>query len=102
MAHKELLNKLGQVVLALLPLLLTPVLGYVLAEGVLNLGGGDKDILWAFLWAIWSVAFAASSIFLISRNWAVDKWALRSTLASTGLMLVLWLLAFAVGNLWVR
>jgi hypothetical protein len=93
------MNKFGQVVLALLPLLLTPVLGYVLTEGVLNLGGGDKDILWAFAWAIWSIAFAISSIFLINRNWAVDKWALRSTIASTGVMLVLWLLAFAASVL---
>jgi hypothetical protein len=93
------MNKFGQVALALLPLVLTPVLGYVLAEGVLSLGGGDKDIFWAFLWAIWSIAFAVSSIFLINRNWAVDKWALRSTLASTGVMLVLWLLAFAASVL---
>ena len=30
---------------ATVPLLLTPVFFYVLAEGVLNLGGGEKDII---------------------------------------------------------
>lgn len=88
------MSKLSQVVLALLPLILTPALAFVLAEGVLNLGGGEKDILWAFAWAFWSAVFATSSIFLIYRNWAIDRWALRSTLVSTGVMLVLWVFVF--------
>lgn len=55
------MNKPIQALLASVPLLLTPGLFYVLAEGVFNLGGGEKDILWIFPWFIGSVVFAISA-----------------------------------------
>jgi hypothetical protein len=93
------MNRFSQLVLALLPLLLTPVIGFLLAEGMLNAGGGEKDILWAFVWAAWSIGFAVTSMFLIYRRWAVTRWLLRSALVSTGILLGLWLIALAVSFL---
>jgi hypothetical protein len=88
--------RLLQVLLATVPLLLTPALVYALAEGWLNLGGGEKDILLAFPWLIWSVVFALCSYVLIYRRWTVGRWLRRSALFATGLLGILWILAFFV------
>jgi hypothetical protein len=42
----------------LLPLLLTWPLGWATMEGYLNFGGGEKDIILAVPWIIWSIIFA--------------------------------------------
>ncbi|OUS09709.1 hypothetical protein A9Q90_02980 [Gammaproteobacteria bacterium 54_18_T64] len=93
------MNKLSQATLALLPLLLTPVFAFLLAQGLLNLGAGEKDMLWAWVWALWSLIFALSGIFLIYHNNATGQWALRASYVAIGLVLALWLLALAASLL---
>lgn len=51
---------LSRTLLSLLPLALTPVLFHALAGGVLNLGGGEKDVLFVLPWLLWALAFAVS------------------------------------------
>ena len=87
------MNKISQVFVGLGPLLLTPLFGFLLAEGFVNLGGGEKDIIWAFIWAAWSIIFAISSLILIWRNWAIDKWMFRSALVATAGLVVMWISA---------
>jgi len=89
-------KKIRQVFVALGPLLLTPLLGFLLAEGFVNLGGGEKDIIWAFIWAVWSIIFAISSLILIWRNWALDKWVVRSTIVGTAGLVAVWVLAISL------
>ena len=83
-----------QVVMASVPLLVTPVLIYGLAEGILDFGGGEKDILLALPWLIWSVVFALCSFILIYHRWAIGRWVLRSALISTGVLVELGLIAY--------
>ncbi|MBL4622928.1 MAG: hypothetical protein JKY89_11060 [Immundisolibacteraceae bacterium] len=89
-------KKLAHLLLALIPLLLTPLLSFVLFEGLLNLGGGEKDIIWAIVWAVWSLTFAISALVLIWRNWALKRWVWRSAMVATGGMLMLSVLVFGV------
>lgn len=72
-----------QVLLALTPLLMTPALLYVLAEGFLDFGGGEKDIILTLPWFIWSLVFAICSFFLICRRWGMTRWVVVSALIAT-------------------
>ena len=83
-----------QVLLALLPLLLTPALFFALAEGYLNLGGGEKDIVFVIPWLLWSLLFAVSAIVMIVRRRGVTQWTLRSALLATGILFGIWLVAY--------
>ncbi len=83
-----------QVLLALLPLLLSPVLFFALAEGYLNLGGGEKDIVFVLPWLLWSLLFAVSAIVMIVRRRGVTHWILRSGLLATGILFGIWLAAY--------
>ena len=69
--------------LALIPLLLTPALLYALAEGIMDFGGGEKDIILVLPWFIWSLVFAICSFILIYRRWGITRWVLVSALIAT-------------------
>lgn len=88
------MNKVVQAIIAIVPLLLTPVLFYVLAEGVFNLGGGEKDIIWVFPWLIWSTIFAVCSCVFILKNRTVLNWVRNSFAISVSVMLALFILAY--------
>ena len=45
-------------------MLLTPVWGYLIAEGLLNFGGGEKDLFLLIPWMVW--AFSYFLIFIIA------------------------------------
>ena len=44
-----------QALAVLMPLSLTPLVVFTLAEGLVNVGGGEKDILLALPWMVWSL-----------------------------------------------
>ncbi|MEN8160073.1 MAG: hypothetical protein ABFS41_08385 [Myxococcota bacterium] len=67
---------------AFLPLLLVPAFGFLIAEGHLDLGGGDKDIVWVFPYAAWSLLYALSSVVLWVRGWPLSAAARRSALVA--------------------
>ena len=90
------METLKQLFLSLLPLTLTPLFGFLLAEGLLDLGGGEKDIIWAFVWAVWSVLFAISSLILIWRGWPLKKWIGRSMLVAMAGLLAIWGMALVL------
>jgi hypothetical protein len=69
-----------RVVLSLLPLAMTPVLGYLLAQGHINLGGGEKDIILVVPWLVWSLLFAVSSGIFWRRGHSMTSSAWRSAL----------------------
>jgi hypothetical protein len=83
-----------RVVLALLPLALVPVLMRLIANGRINFGGGEKDVVWALVWLLWSVLFGISSFVLWGRGWPVARSAVRSLVVGTiGVLVVLLCLA---------
>lgn len=90
-----------QVLLALIPLMLTPVLLYLIAEGRLDFGGGEKDLILLLPWLIWSVLFAVCSLVLIYRRWALAKWAASSAALATVGLFALGLVAHFYGVLGV-
>jgi hypothetical protein len=88
-----------RLLLALFPLLLTPALGFLLAESYLDLGGGEKDILWVLPWALWSLLYAVSSCVLWARHWPWQRALPRSAAVATGGILVGGLALALIGQL---
>lgn len=82
----------------LLPLLLTPVFGFLLAEGHLNLGGGEKDLLLLLPWLLWSILFILCGALLRKRPVSYGRWLGTSLAYSFGIIALLWaaLLAYSV------
>ena len=69
-----------RIALSVLPLALTPVLGHLLAQGYINLGGGEKDIIVLVPWLLWSLLFAISSWVLWRRGFPIVASLWRSAL----------------------
>jgi hypothetical protein len=81
--------RLDHIALAGLPLALTPALFFALAEGWINAGGGEKDILLAFPYAIWSLLFFLSAVVLIVERWRPWAWIRRAAAIATLALLAL-------------
>jgi hypothetical protein len=77
-----------RVLAALLPLLLTPALAYVLAEGDLNLGGGEKDIIVIVPWAFGSVVYGVTFFILWNRRIALGRSTVLSIAVAFAALLV--------------
>ena len=77
--------------LCIIPLALTPPLAFLLAEGYLDFGGGEKDLLLLLPWTVWSLFY--TFIFIIL--WVKRKNVIRSVYyaagGSTGLMILIWI-----------
>jgi hypothetical protein len=84
--------KLVRLATALLPLAITPLLLFGIAEGYLNLGGGEKDLLLLLPWTLWSLVFAVAALTLWARGWPHRRAVTRS--AIVGLLVIA--AAFAV------
>ncbi len=82
--HRALGHVALRLLLALFPLLLTPALGFLLVEGYLDLGGGEKDVVWLLPWALWSVLYGTSSGILWARHWPWQRALPRSVALATG------------------
>lgn len=89
----------SRVMTALLPLALAPVLVMLIANGQLDLGGGEKDLVWVVPWFLWSMIFAVSSFVLWYRGWSLWRSSARSAaVAFAGVVLAALALA-AFGQL---
>jgi hypothetical protein len=62
-----------RVAIAVTPLLLAPVFVYLVGEGVLDLGGGEMDLVWVAPWLLWSLLFAVASLVFWRRGWPVTR-----------------------------
>lgn len=95
------MKKTLRVIAALFPLALTPLLVQLIANGVLDLGGGEKDLVWVLPWFAWSLTFAISSFILWSRGWSLSRSSTRSALVGLGVIVFAALLLAAFGQLGV-
>lgn len=80
--------------LAATPMLITPGLFLALAEGWLDLGGGEKDILLALPYFLWALIFFVVSLVLIVKGWPLRRWLIRSGIVSISYILILGVFAF--------
>ncbi|MGR9072183.1 MAG: hypothetical protein ACU833_03850 [Gammaproteobacteria bacterium] len=76
---------------ALFPLLIMPLLGWLIAEGRLNFGGGEKDVLLLFPWLVFSVVYLAAFIVCRIKQKSVSAGIGISALFSAGFLACLWL-----------
>lgn len=86
--------RISHAALALLPLLLSPLVLFALAEGWIDFGGGEKDVVLVLPYFIWSLTFFVCAIVLILKRWPLLRWLRRSLLLSLLLLIALFLLAF--------
>lgn len=54
--------------LCLLPVALTPLVFFSLAEGWVRFGGGEKDIILAFPFAVWAVIYTLAFVVMWLRR----------------------------------
>ena len=78
-------------ILCFLPLGLTPLFGYLLAEGWVNLGGGEKDLLMLIPWLIWSLTFSIVFIVFWVKKRSLQTIIIYAVTAATALLFILWL-----------
>ncbi|WP_428609113.1 hypothetical protein [Sedimenticola sp.] len=88
------MHRIVQITIATIPLLLTPVLLLLIGEDILSFGGGEKDVVIAIPWLIWSLIFAVSSYVLIFKRWRLRRWWVRSAIVATATLVILWLVLF--------
>jgi hypothetical protein len=87
--------------LCLLPLAISPALFFLIAEGHLNFGGGEKDILLLVPWLIWSLIYAIVFGILWARGWPARRSVAYAASLATALILVAWLALFAYSAGWL-
>ena len=83
-----------KLILCLLPLLLTPVWGYLIAEGYLNFGSGEKDLFLLIPWMAWSVVYLLSFIFLWVKGKETKNIVKYSTGAASAILVIAWIVLF--------
>ena len=93
----QMLYKLG---IAIAPLLLACVSAWLLMEGVMSLGGGEKDIFLAIPLLFWSLVFLCSYPVLSRRQpvAAIRPIGLSAGIATVAVVVV-WLVLFGVSSI---
>lgn len=78
-------------------MLITPGLTYMLAEGWLDFGGGEKDLVLALPYFLWALIFFVVALVLIIKRWPLRRWLLRSGFVSVVVMLFVGVFAYVGG-----
>ena len=86
---------IARIITAFTPLVLTPALRWAIANGSLNFGGGEKDIILLVPWIIWSIGFATAALVCWRRHVRPAPTILWALAWATGILLV-FALAFAL------
>jgi hypothetical protein len=79
-----------KLVLCLLPLALVPGLLFSLAEGWINLGGGEKDIILVFPAAAWALLYACGFAVMWARKASARSCLWCGALVATMPLVVAW------------
>lgn len=80
---------LTRLAVSLLPLALTPALGFLLAEGYVNLGGGCKDIFAVIPLLVWAFGYFIFSLVFWWKGAALLRAVLYAALGATGFLVLL-------------
>jgi hypothetical protein len=82
-----MITSIVRIVIALVPLALAPVLTILIADGRLDLGGGEMDLVWVLVWTVWSVIYAISVLVLWWNDWSIGRSVVKSILGEPGCLL---------------
>ncbi len=86
-----------RLILSIVPLALTTPLGYLIAEGYLNFGGGEKDLFLLIPWMVWSVVYFVLFLIFWRRKLSIQKgcgYAAGGATGALGLIYVVMLIWF--------
>ena len=83
---------LTKIAVCLLPLALTPLLGFLISEGYLNLGGGCKDIILLIPWLLWSLVYSLFFIVLWIRGRSFGRLIAYSIAGASGVIVLVWII----------
>jgi hypothetical protein len=89
------------IVVSLIPLLLTPVLGWLIAEDYLSFGGGEKDLILVFPWIVWAVCFAVAFSVAARKGLSLGPSVRRGAGWATGLLLGAWFILYFLNIDWL-
>lgn len=81
--------------LAVAPLGLSVLFAWATAEGHLNFGGGEKDILLAGPLLLWSLVYLITCLVLWARRARLKRTTLISAVVATALIAIAWIALFA-------
>lgn len=85
---RKALARLG---VSVLPLLLTPLWGYLIADGYLNFGGGEKDVLLLIPWLVWSTFYLVISVVCWVKRVSISRGLAYATVGAFALLTLAWL-----------
>ncbi len=91
---------LGKLLLGLIPLLLTPLWAFLMAESYLDLGGGDKDLLLLIPWSAWSLIYFSIYVAAWKKQKDPKTMVIYSVAGATGVLLLAWIFLFIWFN-WI-
>lgn len=94
----KVITFLGNLILCLLPMLLIPVLGYLISDGYLDFGCGEKDLLLLIPWIFWSFIYLAIFIVVWIKRKKLKVILVYAAGVSTGILALAWVVLFAWSN----
>ena len=80
----------AKLALCLLPMALVPLTFFALAEGYVNLGGGEKDIILILPLGIWSILYAIAFAVTWARRRSTRESLKRGVLVATIAVVISW------------
>ena len=78
------MERFVRIATALFPLAFVPALVWFIAEGYIDLGGGELDLIWVIPYFLWSLLFAVSCFILWHRRWTLGRSLLTSAITGFG------------------
>ncbi len=94
----RILVRLG---LGILPLALTPLLGFLIAEGYLDFGGGEKDLSLLVPWLFWSLVYLMFSFVSWWRRVSITIGLAYSAGGATGVLALAYLVMLVWFSGWL-
>jgi hypothetical protein len=93
-----------RLVLCILPFGLTPLIALLIAEGYLNFGGGEKDLLLLIPWIIWSFIYLILFIVQWIKGAKIKKTIFFASGGATALIVLLWIgaLIFSISKIGIK
>ncbi len=83
-----------KLIILVAPLLLSPAFLFLITEGILSFGAGEKDVFLVVPWVIWSVLFLIVGVALWKKIQSIRIWVVKSFLYSIGALIGVWLSLF--------